>query len=766
MVSPPVTLPRRSISRSPTTSAWSRASSRNRLNLQEELDALGQRLDDDYEEQEWLQSPPYSRGRRPLAPARRKRHPGKRTPQPTPNGPEKSEHSPPKSVSSGFESYRPQYEQPRLKAPSSPYRSPVRSTPRRSSAPSRSITPTRGHFEPPQSRSPTYSDTTYQNAFNKLNAMARPRSRSHSRVRSRSRPPKSPQSSFFAELLDYIPVFGTPSHKKNAALVFIAIFIFWVFGAFSPEPGPPVQDASVVWSLGDVAQDWFVPIPAQFYVDMGHAITVLAKGSHFVNQLEKDAALLDRQLATRKSESKVMEFTPPGLRAVLPQAYKDSRELLRFCSDFKNHSASIEHRIKQDLFLRAGSDLRALKWDLTRFYVSSQQAKTWYGRWSEEGWRKAGLGLPDAAELRQNFFDGIYDFLQLQSSVVHKLWWDSTEFEADAGNLWQAYKLHFSKSVEEVEKAAHGACLRDYELRSPKGQDEDVSNSQDQQHDCDTVNPHGFIRDADLLNHEATLFNLMFDIKNIQLSLEKWDKTIKRILIDYRNEMGRQLTGPDIEARWRAWVYSREEQELERKRKNGELPDEETPGAETTTTITWPYITTQPLPTGMVHTLLHRFRCDEGYTLFGDVRPLITKLRRGEELQHPKTKTKVVIGVITNSDDRVPEVLSSLGFRVSPVRYGSSWGVAKGEEGYDFDFAVMSYDVGYEKPDVRIFRAAEEVLGWLVEEGGTRQWRKVYVGDEFDKDVTGALEAGWNAVLIDRETPGERKDLSCWLRQS
>ncbi|KAF7187955.1 hypothetical protein HII31_10855 [Pseudocercospora fuligena] len=593
MVSPPITPPRRSLrsrstSRSPTTSAWSRASSRNRLNLQEELDALDQRLEDGYEEQEWSPTSVQSRGRRPLTPARSMGSPRKRPPQPTFNKFETPEQSPEKPVSSGYESYRPQYEQPRLRKSSSPYSSPIRSTPRRSSTPGRSVTP-RGQREPPQRLSPTYSHATYQNAFNKLDTMSRSRSRSRPRSRSRSRPPKSPQSSSFAKVLEHIPGFGTPSYQKNAALIFIAIFVLWMFGAFSPEPVLPVQDDSVVWSLGHVAEEWFMPIPSEFYVDMDHAIAVLANGTRFVKQLEKDAALLDRQLATRKSESKIMEFTSPSLRAVLPQAYEDSRELLRFCADYNNHSASIEHRIKQDIFLRAGSDLKALRWELTRFRVSSQQSKTWYGRWSEEGWRKAGLGLPEPTKLRQKVFDGLYDFLTFQSSVVHKLWWDSTEFEWDAGNLWQAYKLHFSRSVEEVEKAAHEACVRDYEIHSQEGQDEDDSSSQNREDECDTVNPHGFIRDANLLDHEQQLATLKSDINKIQKTLDKWDKKIGRILTEYRNDMGRQLTGPEMEARWRAWVYSIEEQELERKRENGELSEEEMSGVETTQTIRWAY---------------------------------------------------------------------------------------------------------------------------------------------------------------------------------
>lgn len=175
----------------------------------------------------------------------------------------------------------------------------------------------------------------------------------------------------------------------------------------------------------------------------------------------------------------------------------------------------------------------------------------------------------------------------------------------------------------------------------------------------------------------------------------------------------------------------------------------------------------QSVPQAMVTKLLHRFWCDEGYTLFPDVPPLIRKLREAHHAREEDTCTRVVIGVITNSDDRVPDVLSSLGMKVSALRYGNHTAFAAASrdyQEYDVDFSVMSYDVGHEKPDQRIFQAAEEVLSVALDDGkhDAGDWRKVYVGDEFDKDVVGALSAGWKAVLIDRETTGPRDDLK-WL---
>jgi FMN phosphatase YigB (HAD superfamily) len=81
------------------------------------------------------------------------------------------------------------------------------------------------------------------------------------------------------------------------------------------------------------------------------------------------------------------------------------------------------------------------------------------------------------------------------------------------------------------------------------------------------------------------------------------------------------------------------------------------------------------------------------------------------------------------------------------------------------DFTVLSYDVGAEKPDGRIFGAAEEMLGSLLRredassssssssshDASAEGWSKVYVGDEYEKDVVGATRAGWKAVLVERE---------------
>lgn len=133
--------------------------------------------------------------------------------------------------------------------------------------------------------------------------------------------------------------------------------------------------------------------------------------------------------------------------------------------------------------------------------------------------------------------------------------------------------------------------------------------------------------------------------------------------------------------------------------------------------------------------------------------PLV--LRGARNLQNLRYD-RVVVGIITNSDDRVPDILTSLGVKMSPLRFAQ--GKREADDGsmhWDVDFAVMSYDVGFEKPDRRIFDAACEMLTNLAAPKNAEEsdvdldsWEKVYVGDEYAKDVVGANSAGWNAVLI------------------
>lgn len=60
------------------------------------------------------------------------------------------------------------------------------------------------------------------------------------------------------------------------------------------------------------------------------------------------------------------------------------------------------------------------------------------------------------------------------------------------------------------------------------------------------------------------------------------------------------------------------------------------------------------------------------------------------------------------------------------------------------DFVTLSYDVGYEKPDRRIWDAAAKQAS-----AASDGWRKVHVGDDLEKDVRGAEDAGWKGLHWD-----------------
>ena len=161
------------------------------------------------------------------------------------------------------------------------------------------------------------------------------------------------------------------------------------------------------------------------------------------------------------------------------------------------------------------------------------------------------------------------------------------------------------------------------------------------------------------------------------------------------------------------------------------------------------------LPPQLVPELIHRFSSTEGYSLYPDVLPLF-KLIRGKSPSWLWEKT--VVGIITNSDDRVPHILSSFGLRVGSRVFVEDLGsrpkpAFSNHEMEDINFVVMSYDVGFEKPHQRIFKAAESILHDYATMEDTESFEHLHVGDDMMKDVLGAQAAGWHALLLDR--PGQ-----------
>lgn len=104
------------------------------------------------------------------------------------------------------------------------------------------------------------------------------------------------------------------------------------------------------------------------------------------------------------------------------------------------------------------------------------------------------------------------------------------------------------------------------------------------------------------------------------------------------------------------------------------------------------------------------------YRLYPDVVPLLTRLREQSDLH---------LGVIANREGPEHELLNRF------------------ELGGLFHSCTLSSEEGTEKPESRIFRLAAARAGVAPEE-------LLYVGNDLLEDMTGAVVAGCQAVLVDR----------------
>lgn len=197
------------------------------------------------------------------------------------------------------------------------------------------------------------------------------------------------------------------------------------------------------------------------------------------------------------------------------------------------------------------------------------------------------------------------------------------------------------------------------------------------------------------------------------------------------------------------------------------------------------------LPDGMIEALMNRFAGAEGYTLYEDVAPFFARMR---EIRTAPSRSfdRILLGVISNSDDRVPSVLKALGLRVGDMRadqdlssmelpgFEERGGArnaseaqkpdiagAGGHSDADLDLIITSYEAGEEKPNRLIFDVARR-QAQLLARAGTHthgsapvgvddpdEWVCVHVGDDYEKDYLAAMDAGWRSYLLPR---GEEPD--------
>jgi putative hydrolase of the HAD superfamily len=124
--------------------------------------------------------------------------------------------------------------------------------------------------------------------------------------------------------------------------------------------------------------------------------------------------------------------------------------------------------------------------------------------------------------------------------------------------------------------------------------------------------------------------------------------------------------------------------------------------------------------------LFQTFARPDAWQTFSDVEDTLREAR-GRSLH---------VGVVSNWDDRLHGLLEKLG-------------LAK-----HFDSRTISYEVGAEKPDARIFLTA-------LRRARVTAGEALHVGDSYDEDVCGAERVGMRALLVDREgrRPSALRDL-------
>ncbi|EEH41065.2 hypothetical protein PAAG_03351 [Paracoccidioides lutzii Pb01] len=184
------------------------------------------------------------------------------------------------------------------------------------------------------------------------------------------------------------------------------------------------------------------------------------------------------------------------------------------------------------------------------------------------------------------------------------------------------------------------------------------------------------------------------------------------------------------------------------------------------------------VPEELVRRLLVRFEGREGYVLYPDVEGFFERMRRwkGSLLMADGGRRdgianadslfeRVVVGVISNSDDRIARILNSLGVRVGETRENTTTAATetglRGKIPTDIDFIVTSYEADAEKPHRKIFDLAKERAKECLDggDGGLSpsadpEWICVHVGDHYEKDYEGAINAGWDSFLLPRDGEG------------
>ena len=232
-----------------------------------------------------------------------------------------------------------------------------------------------------------------------------------------------------------------------------------------------------------------------------------------------------------------------------------------------------------------------------------------------------------------------------------------------------------------------------------------------------------------------------------------------------------------------------------------------------------PYLHGSLLPPGLADRLYSHFSSRDAYELYPDVKPLFQTLRQLRQKYLDPNGPIIVVGIVTNSDERVTAILRSLDILVGKAKWdpgllslhaalmpiygnlGGKFAQARNErrslsadelvgtqEWYqwwnpelDIDEVVTSYDLEIEKPDERIWKCASVLAGLVMmsragkntgamgvlEMGrmimsqalSSQRLTHIHVGNDFWKDYQGAKDGNLEALHLRRDLePGEHKD--------
>jgi hypothetical protein len=218
------------------------------------------------------------------------------------------------------------------------------------------------------------------------------------------------------------------------------------------------------------------------------------------------------------------------------------------------------------------------------------------------------------------------------------------------------------------------------------------------------------------------------------------------------------------------------------------------------------------MPASLGSTLFQHFSSRDAYALYPDVLPFFHTMQKLRQKYSDPKGPIVLVGIITNSDNRARTILKSLGLQVGPewepessvLSYEGVKGLVgestkdvktweseaplqeRKDEGVpaaskslywynstdDINFMVTSYATGYEKPDIKIFHRADDIAANLpmlrLEHGSPDEapvgiplkatslihrafgLTYIHVGDDFDKDYQGAKKADRQALHLCR----------------